>query len=76
MATVSWNNTSQNSKEIVQFLQFLNETFPKVFSSQYVKVYPVNTLSLLMKVEGAKTTKNPYMLAAHFDVVPPGEYDR
>ena len=74
--TVSWNDTYQNSNEIEQLIEFLKETFPTVFSSQYVKVYPVNSLSLLLKVQGVQKTKNPYLLAAHLDVVPPGDYER
>ena len=74
--TVSWNDTYQNSKEIFQLIEFLYEIFPTVFSSEYVRVYPVNTLSLLLRVQGVKNTKNPYLLAGHLDVVPPGDYER
>ena len=41
-----------------------------------IKVMRVNSLSLLLRVEGAVSTINPYLLAAHLDVVPPGDSAR
>ena len=36
----------------------------------------INDHSLLLRVDGSTETRNPYMLAAHLDVVPPGDYAR
>ena len=36
----------------------------------------MNTLSLLLRVQGSVPTANPYLLAAHLDVVPPGDLGR
>ena len=36
----------------------------------------MNSLSLLLRVQGTVPTENPYLLAAHLDVVPPGDLNR
>ena len=41
-----------------------------------VQVHEVNSHSLLLRVEGSEAGSRPYMLAAHLDVVPPGDTDR
>ena len=41
--------------------------------SSFVTHQVVNKHSLLFKVEGSITTKNPYLLCAHLDVVPEGD---
>ena len=58
------------------FQDFLKDRFSSVFSSPYVSVFPVNKLSLLLKVTGSRPTCNPYLLAAHMDVVPAGDLER
>ena len=40
------------------------------------QVHEVNSHSLLLRVEGSEAGSRPYMLAAHLDVVPPGDTDR
>ena len=40
------------------------------------QVHEVNSHSLLLRVEGSEASSRPYMLAAHLDVVPPGDTDR
>lgn len=75
--TISWNDTNQNNEELENLHIFLRETFPTVFGSpDIVKVTPVNSLSLLLRVQGSVITENPYLLAAHLDVVPPGDLSR
>ena len=36
----------------------------------FVNVQEVNTHSLLIRVEGQRPTKNPFLLCGHMDVVP------
>ena len=43
---------------------------------EIVQVHEVNSHSLLLRVEGSEAGSRPYMLAAHLDVVPPGDTDR
>ena len=74
--SVSWNETHQEETELLKLQDFLKERFKAVFSSPYVEVTTVNTFSLLLRVRGSQTTCNPYLLAAHLDVVPSGEPDR
>ena len=40
------------------------------------QVHEVNSHSLLLRVAGSEAGSRPYMLAAHLDVVPPGDTDR
>ena len=74
--SISWNETHQEEAELLRFQDFLKERFAAVFSSPYVEVTTVNTFSLLLRVRGSQTTCNPYLLAAHLDVVPSGDSDR
>ena len=73
---MSWNETHQNEEQLVAFQSFLKERFPHVFNSPYVSVFQVSRLSLLLRVRGSRPTCNPYLLAAHLDVVPSGDPDR
>lgn len=44
--------------------------FPKIYASELVQVQPINELSLLIKIQGSNPSLKPYMILAHYDVVP------
>ncbi|XP_023342401.1 N-fatty-acyl-amino acid synthase/hydrolase PM20D1.1, partial [Eurytemora carolleeae] len=74
--TVSRDNDDLSLEELSNLHLYLKTTFPDVFSSSFVEVTAVNEHSLLLSVSGSQITKNPYLLAAHLDVVPAGDLDR
>ena len=69
---------SSDTNEILAFHQFLRDSFPNIFNSSFITVDIVNNYSILLTVKGddeeEKENNNniqkPYLLVAHFDVVP------
>ncbi|XP_002736702.1 N-fatty-acyl-amino acid synthase/hydrolase PM20D1-like [Saccoglossus kowalevskii] len=68
--TISYGQQKQNDAELAKFGTFLGEVFPAIHSSPLVKREVVANYSLLYTVEGTDKNLQPYMLAAHMDVVP------
>ena len=61
----------------MQLHSFLQQNFPLVFEeSPHVERRYVNTHSILLRVQGSRAGGQPYLLAAHLDVVPAGDLDR
>jgi len=62
------DKTLFNAQSFVDMQQFIEQTFPLVFSSLEKEV--VNKHSLLFKWQGKNTALNPILFLAHQDVVP------
>ena len=73
--TISYNQTYQEPGSMAAIKKYITDSYPKIHSSDFIKRTVVNENSLLYRVEGTVETQNPYMLCAHFDVVPPGNED-
>ncbi|KAG8196824.1 hypothetical protein JTE90_027538 [Oedothorax gibbosus] len=68
--TVSYAKHKYNEKALAEYLNFLNQSFPLVHSSQLVTREIVNNFSVLYHVQGSNEKLKPYLLAGHMDVVP------
>ncbi|XP_066960613.1 N-fatty-acyl-amino acid synthase/hydrolase PM20D1-like isoform X1 [Macrobrachium rosenbergii] len=71
--TVSTAPGDYDKEQILVFHQFLRDSFPDVFNSSFVKAEVINSYSLLLTIRGTDESLQPYMLAAHLDVVPVDE---
>ena len=60
--TISYTQTEQNFTALSMFQDYLKDTFPEVFEASYIETIEVNKYSLLFRVEGLQSTKNPYLL--------------
>ena len=65
----------QNEVAFEDFVHYLQDTFPLFHSSEFVVRYPLgeDNHSRLYRIQGLNDTLQPYLLAAHMDVVPPGD---
>ncbi|CAH2293181.1 N-fatty-acyl-amino acid synthase hydrolase PM20D1 [Pelobates cultripes] len=68
--TVSFSETEQNNTALAEFGQYIRKAFPLVFSSSLIQHEVVGGYSHLFTVRGSDSNLQPYMLLAHFDVVP------
>ena len=70
--TISYNSSYTNITALEEFHTFLREKYDLIFGGRlsFVNVEEVNTHSLLIRVEGQRPTKNPFLLCGHMDVVP------
>ncbi|XP_035673136.1 N-fatty-acyl-amino acid synthase/hydrolase PM20D1-like [Branchiostoma floridae] len=68
--TVSYKRGVGTPQELLKFVRFIQESFPTIHSSPLVRREVVGNYSLLYRVEGSDASLQPYLLAAHLDVVP------
>jgi carboxypeptidase PM20D1 len=68
--TISYSQTNQNIQAIEQFGKFIKEEFKELESYPFVKFSFINNYSILYEIKGSRSDLKPYLLAAHFDVVP------
>ena len=68
LATVSRETARRDTPVFQEFLQFLRESFPRVFSRMQEE--RVNELSVLLHWKGDSDTLRPLLFVAHYDVVP------
>ena len=68
--TVSFSNLIQNTSAVDKFGKFIREEFKDLESYPYVQFSFVNNYSILYEIKGKRSDLKPYLLAAHFDVVP------
>ena len=70
--SVSYNSSKQETTELRKLIKYINDSYPNLRSTNFIKRHQVNEFSIVYRVEGTEKTKNPYMLCAHLDVVPEG----
>ncbi|XP_027273459.1 N-fatty-acyl-amino acid synthase/hydrolase PM20D1 [Cricetulus griseus] len=71
--TVSFSHEESNTTALAEFGEYIRKVFPTVFQSSFVQHEVVGTYSHLFTVQGSDSSLQPYMLMAHFDVVPAPE---
>lgn len=67
--TVSYTRENQNLDVKIEYVKFIREKFNDLEEYDFVTLHLINN-SLLYEVKGKDQSLKPYMLAAHFDVVP------
>ncbi|RMZ96294.1 putative carboxypeptidase PM20D1 [Brachionus plicatilis] len=68
--TVSYGQNNQNFSALKDFISFIQTEFSDIEAYKYAKLDIINNYSLLYKIQGSDLALKPYLLAAHFDVVP------
>ncbi|KAL2770957.1 N-fatty-acyl-amino acid synthase/hydrolase PM20D1 precursor [Daubentonia madagascariensis] len=68
--TVSFSPEESNTTALAEFGEYIRKVFPTVFSTSFIQHEAVGDYSHLFTVQGSDTSLQPYMLLAHFDVVP------
>lgn len=68
--TITFSHISQNISAIVDYGKFIRDEFRDLESYPYVKFNLINNYSILYEIKGKRDDLKPYLLAAHFDVVP------
>uniref|UniRef100_A0A8C0X0Y1 N-fatty-acyl-amino acid synthase/hydrolase PM20D1 n=1 Tax=Castor canadensis TaxID=51338 RepID=A0A8C0X0Y1_CASCN len=71
--TVSFNHEKSNTTALAEFGEYIHKVFPTVFSTNFIQHEVVEQYSHLFTVQGSDPSLQPYMLLAHFDVVPAPE---
>ncbi len=66
--TNSWSSEKIDTQAFVQFLSFVEKTFP--LADSLLKKTVINEYSLVYKWSGNNTRLNPILLIGHYDVVP------
>ncbi|XP_053461252.1 N-fatty-acyl-amino acid synthase/hydrolase PM20D1 isoform X2 [Nycticebus coucang] len=68
--TVSLSQEEYNTTALAEFGEYIHKVFPTVFSTSFIQHETVGSYSHLFTVQGSDASLQPYMLLAHFDVVP------
>ncbi|CAO2636839.1 N-fatty-acyl-amino acid synthase/hydrolase PM20D1 [Lemmus lemmus] len=71
--TVSFSHEESNTTALLEFGEYMRKVFPTVFHSSLIRHEVVGNYSHLLTVQGSDSSLQPYMLMAHFDVVPASE---
>ncbi|XP_008821523.1 N-fatty-acyl-amino acid synthase/hydrolase PM20D1 [Nannospalax galili] len=71
--TVSFSHVESNTTALAEFGEYIRKVFPTVFSTSFIRHEVVGKYSHLFTVQGSDPSLQPYMLMAHFDVVPAPE---
>ncbi|XP_004641244.1 N-fatty-acyl-amino acid synthase/hydrolase PM20D1 [Octodon degus] len=71
--TVSFSHEESNTTALTEFGEYIHKVFPTVFSTSFIQHEVVGKYSHLFTVRGSDPSLQPYMLLAHFDVVPAPE---
>ncbi|XP_008062202.1 N-fatty-acyl-amino acid synthase/hydrolase PM20D1 [Carlito syrichta] len=71
--TVSFSPEESNTTALAEFGKYIRKVFPMVFSTSFIQHEVVGEYSHLFTVRGLDPSLQPYMLMAHFDVVPAHE---
>lgn len=71
--TVSFSHEESNTTALAEFGEYIRKAFPTVFHSNLIQHEVVGKYSHLLTVRGSDPSLQPYMLMAHFDVVPASE---
>lgn len=68
--TIATGPGQYDTEQLLLFHQFLRDSFPDVFNSSFIQVEIINNYSFLFTINGSDENVQPYLLAAHMDVVP------
>lgn len=68
--TISYSEHNYEGDEILNFVNYLQKSFPLIHQSPFVKRELVANLSLIYTVQGENEDLEPYLLTSHMDVVP------
>ncbi len=74
--TESFKIGHDNKSAKLEFIQFIRSEYKELEENySFVQIEIISNYSLLYKIQGTQTNLKPYLLAAHFDVVPVAEED-
>lgn len=68
--TVSYKRGTENLTAKIDYVNFIRDEFKELETYSFVKFDLINNLSMLYELEGKNKELKPYLIAAHFDVVP------
>ena len=65
------NNISES--ELERMNEYIEDTYAALQDAEFVSYKRINKFSSLYRIEGSLSTKNPFLISAHLDVVPAGD---
>ena len=68
--TVSYKQGDEDLDAKIKYVDFIRNKFNDLERHEFVSLNLINKHSLLYEIKGKVKSLKPYMLAAHFDVVP------
>ncbi|XP_065396921.1 N-fatty-acyl-amino acid synthase/hydrolase PM20D1 isoform X2 [Macaca fascicularis] len=71
--TVTFSYEKANTTALVEFGKYIYKVFPTVLSTSFIQHEVVEEYSHLFTIKGSDPSLQPYLLMAHFDVVPAPE---
>ena len=71
--TVSYSPSNISVEELERMNDYIENTYVALHDADFVTYRRINEFSRLYRIAGSQSTKNPFLLSAHYDVVPPGD---
>ncbi|XP_063469726.1 N-fatty-acyl-amino acid synthase/hydrolase PM20D1 isoform X5 [Symphalangus syndactylus] len=71
--TVTFSSEKSNTTALAEFGKYIHKVFPTVVSTSFIQHEVVEEYSHLFTIQGSDPSLQPYLLMAHFDVVPAPE---
>ena len=68
--TITTGKNSYDAQQTLALISFLQQSFPRIHSTAWIKRQLVANYSLLYEIRGSDETLKPFLLASHLDVVP------
>ncbi|CAF1259380.1 unnamed protein product [Didymodactylos carnosus] len=68
--TVSIDIRNQNYEAIKQCRTFIKQRYSNILQNKWIEVHDIATYSILYTIKGSEPDLKPYLLSAHYDVVP------
>ena len=73
--TVSYSANNISEAELERINEYIEDSYDALHDAEFVTHKRINRFSRLYRIEGSQSTKNPFLISAHLDVVPPGDLD-
>ncbi|CAF3345866.1 unnamed protein product [Rotaria socialis] len=76
--TISYEENNQNFTELKHCRNFIKQHYDDLITkySKFVQLHDIAEYSLLYEIRGKNSNLKPFLLSAHFDVVPTGNLSR
>lgn len=74
--SVSYSVNNISEAELERMNEYIDDTYAALHDAEFVSYKRINKFSRLYRIEGSLSTKNPFLISAHLDVVPSGNLDR
>lgn len=68
--TISYSRGKEELEAKLDYVNYIRKEFNDLERNSFIELHMINTYSMLYEIKGKMPSLKPYLLAAHFDVVP------